>query len=350
MRAGKQSIPGEDISLFSRQLALVADSDVSMQEGLAIIGEKSDNRQLKKISAEIIKNLNKGISFYDSVKGYESKLGSLFIEMAGIGEQSGNLPLMLERVADSMDKDGETRQKLRSAVVYPVILGVLMLAVIVLLLVYVLPMFDEILTSLGGEMPGLTKGIMNFGFFLSDNVLWIVLAIAVLVLIFVIIKITDRGGVWADRMKLKMPVIRKIESANVAARFSRNLSMLLKSGLNLTLSVEMLKSITYNKHIAKKLDKVIGMIGKGVKPDVAFEELKLFPKLLVKLFSVAHETGHMDTMLDKAADIMEKTGEEQMERLTTVLEPLLIIILSLLVGFILISVILPVTGIMNAIG
>lgn len=350
MSAAKQSIPGEDISLFSRQLALVADSDISLQDGLAIISEKSDNKHIKKISGEIIKNLNKGISFYDSIKEYDTKLGSLFIEMAGIGERSGNLPTMLERVADSIDKDIETRQKLRSAVVYPTILSVLMLAVIVLLLVYVMPMFDEILTSLGGEMPGITKGIMNFGFFLSDNILWIILAVAVIILLYVITKITKKGRVWTDYLKLRMPIIRKIESANVASRFSRNLSMLLKSGMNLTLSVEMLKAITYNKYIANKLDGIIQMLGKGSKPDIAFEELKLFPSLLVKLFSVANETGHMDVMLDKAANIMEKSGDEQMERLTTVLEPLLIIILSLLVGFILISVILPVTGIMNAIG
>lgn len=350
MSAAKQSIPSEDISLFSRQLALVADSDISLQAGLAIIGEKSDNRQIKKICQDVIKTLNQGISFYDSIKGYEAKLGSLFIEMAGIGERSGNLPKMLERVSDSIDKDNETRQKLRSAVVYPSILSVLMLAVIVLLLVYVLPMFDEILASLGGEMPGITKGIMEFGFFLSDNILWIVLAVALLILLYVIIKITEKGRIWTDHMKLRMPITRKIESANVAARFSRNLSMLLKSGMNLTLSVEMLKAITYNKYIANKLNHVIGMLGKGIKPDVAFEELKLFPSLLVKLFSVANETGHMDVMLDKAANLMEKSGDEAMERLTTVLEPLLIIILSLLVGFILISVILPVTGIMNAIG
>ncbi|MCD6321706.1 MAG: type II secretion system F family protein [Clostridiales bacterium] len=350
MSAGKQSIPGEDISLFSRQLALIADSDVSMQEGLAIISEKSDSRQIKRIGGEMIENLNKGVSFYDSVKGYESKLGSLFIEMTGIGERSGNLPTMLERVADSIDKDNETKQKLRSAVVYPTILSVLMLAVIVLLIVYVLPMFDEILTSLGGEMPGVTRGIMNIGFFISNNILWIVLVIAILILIYVLTKITEKGRVFTDHIKLKLPIIRKIESANVASRFSRNLSMLLKSGMNITLSVEMLKAITYNKYIANKLDGVIRMLGKGIKPDVAFEELKLFPTLLVKLFSVANETGHMDAMLDKAADIMGKAGDEQMERLTTVLEPLLIIILSLLVGFILISVILPVTGIMNSIG
>ncbi len=350
MSARRRSIPSEDISLFSRQLALVSDSDVSLQEGLAIIGGKSDNRQIKKISGEIIENLNKGTSFYDSIKKYVTQLGPFFIEMSGIGERSGNMPIMLERVADSLDKESETKQKLRSAITYPVILSVLMLSVIVLLLVYVLPMFDEILASLGGEMPGLTKGIMNFGFFISDNILWILLAAAVIVLIFVLIKITEKGRVWADYMKLRIPVIRKIESSNVASRFSRNLSMLLKSGLNFTLSVEMLKAITNNKYIANKLDRVVDLLGKGIKPDVAIEELKLFPPLLIKLFSVANETGHMDSMLDKAADIMEKNSNEQMERLTTVLEPLLIIILSLLVGFILISVILPVTGIMNAIG
>lgn len=350
MAAGKNPLPREEVSLFSRQLALVADSDVALQQGLAIIGERSSNRRIKKVCADVIESLNKGISFYDSIKKHESGLGSFFVEMAGIGEKSGNLPVMLERVSDSIDKQGETSQKIRSAVTYPFILGTLMLAVIVLLLVYVLPMFNDILTSLGGEMPGLTMGLMNFGIFISDNILWIIFILTFIALAFWLFKLTRAGREKTDYLKLHLPLFRKITRANAASRFARNLSMLIKSGVNITLAVEMLVSVIGNLHLAEKLKETVDDLEHGTRLEKAFEKLKLFPPLLIRLFSVAAETGQLEKTLEKAADIMEKETDERLERLTMVLEPVLIIFLSLLVGFILVSVILPVTGIMNAIG
>lgn len=350
MKLERQKLSSEDISLFSRQLALIADSDVSMQQGLAIIGERSGNKQIKRISVEVINGINKGVSFFNSVRKFEPQLGSFFVEMVGIGEKSGNMPIMLERIADSLDKQNETAQKIRSAVVYPVILAVLMLAVIVLLLVYVLPMFNDILVSMGGDMPGLTRGIMNFGIFISNNIWWLSAIIAAVILFFWVFKLTETGKEKLDSLKLKLPIFKKITTSNVAAGFARNLAMLLRSGINLTLSVEMLGSVINNRYIAKKIVLIVKELEKGLKPDEAFEKLDIFPWLIIKLFSVAHETGHMDSMLDRAADILERETDYRLEKLTTVIEPVLIIILSLLVGFILLSVILPVTGIMNAVG
>ncbi|MFO7612267.1 MAG: type II secretion system F family protein [Clostridia bacterium] len=346
----RQSIPTGDIALFSRQLSLVSDSDISMQRGLSIISQKSGNNKIREISAEIIGGLNKGESFYDCVKGHSRELGRFFIEMANIGEKSGNMPMMLKRIADTLDKQIETSGKIKSAIIYPLILSVLMLAVIILLLVYVLPMFNDILLSLGGDMPGATRILMNFGSFISKNILWLALAAAAAGLIFWVFKITEYGKGRIDCLKLHIPFFRRITIANAAARFARNLAMLLKSGINLTLAVEMLAAITENKCISEKLKNAASELGEGTRPDEVIDRLGLFPMLLVKLIAIAHETGHMEATLDKAADIMEKETEERVLNLTTALEPILIIILSLLVGFILISVILPVTGIMNSIG
>ncbi|MBN2559053.1 MAG: type II secretion system F family protein [Clostridia bacterium] len=350
MAKGRQSIPDGDIALFSRQLSLVSDSDISMQQGLAIIGQRSGNVKIREISAEIIDGLNNGKSFYDCVKGHSRELGGFFIEMAGIGEKSGNMPVMLKRIADTLDKQNETAGKIKSAIIYPLILSVLMLAVIILLIVYVLPMFNDILLSLGGEMPGVTRMLMNFGTFITRNILWIALAAATAVLVFRVFIITEYGKGRIDCLKLHIPFFRRITIAGAAARFARNLAMLLKSGVNLTLAVEMLAAITENKCVSEKLKSAASELGEGKRPDQVIDGLGLFPMLLVKLIAIAHETGHMEATLDKAADIMEKETEERVLNLTTALEPILIIILSLLVGFILISVILPVTGIMNSIG
>ncbi len=346
----KKTLPKEEIALFARQLSLVADSDVPIQQGFAIISERSSNPKITAVCADVIDKLNKGISFHEAIRAHESLLGTLFVEMTQAGDLSGNLPTMLERTAASLEKQMETSRKIRSAVSYPLILGTLMLAVIVLMLVYVLPMFNDILTSLGGEMNPMTRGLMNFGLFVSGNFVWIVIAIAVIVGAIFLIKVTDRGKRYIDFIKLQFPWFRKIYRADIAAVFARNLSMLIKSGINISIAIGMLPGIINNSIIAEKLRLAEESLNQGERIETALGKLNLFPDLLIKLFSVAMETGGLDRTLEKAAEIMEKETDDKLERMTSVLEPLMIIVLSLLVGFILISVILPVTGILNSIG
>jgi len=345
-----KTLPMEEIALFARQLSLVADSDVPMQQGLGIISERSKNKKIRVICRDVTERLNNGISFHEAILDHVEVLGSLFVEMTKVGELSGNLPVMLERTADSLDKQTETRQKIRSAVSYPLILGTLMLAVIILLLVYVLPMFNEILTSLGGTMNPMTRGLMNFGMFVSNNFIWIMLAILIVVLIFIFAGLTKAGRKAKDFLKLYLPWFGSINRSDIASVFSRNLAMLIKSGINVTIAVGMLRGIVGNMIIAEKLGETEEELGKGERIEKSFGKLRLFPELLIKLFSVAMETGGLDKTLEKAAEIMEKETDEKLERMTSIIEPIMIILLSLLVGFILVSVILPVTGILNSIG
>ena len=350
MQLLKRTLPKEETALFARQLSLVAQSDVPMQQGLEIISDRSRNKKIQTICHTVADQLGKGISFTDAVSGYSDELGTLFIEMSSVGEKSGNLPIMLERVADSIEKDLETKSKIRSAVSYPLILGTLMLAVIVLLLVYVLPMFNEILTSLGGNMNSFTRGLMDFGIFISNNFVLIILVIVAVVLAAYIAGRTGRGRYFRDYMKLHLPWTRGINRADTASVFARNLAMLIRSGINVTIAVDMLRGIIDNRVIAVRLWKTEQSLSEGERIEKAFGELDLFPDILIKLFSVAMETGGLDKTLEKAADIMEKETDEKLERMTSVIEPLMVILLSVLVGFILISVILPVTGILNSIG
>ncbi|HPQ46549.1 MAG TPA: type II secretion system F family protein [Clostridia bacterium] len=346
----KRTLPKEELALFARQLALVADSDVPMQQGMAIIIERSSNHRINAICNDVTEALNKGVSFHEAIKLHEAVLGKLFVEMVKAGEQSGNLPIMLERTAVSLEKQIETGRKIRSAVSYPLILGTLMLAVIVLMLVYVLPMFNDILTSLGGEMNPMTRGLMEFGLFVSGNFIWIIAAIVAVAAIIFLLRYTDRGRKYIDYLKLNFPWFRKINRADMAAVFARNLAMLIKSGINVTIAIGMLRGIISNSIISEKLKEAEESLDRGERIEKALGRLNLFPDLLIRLFSVAMETGGLDRTLEKAAEIMEKETEDKLERMTSVLEPIMIIILSLLVGFILISVILPVTGILNSIG
>ncbi len=165
-----------------------------------------------------------------------------------------------------------------------------------------------------------------------------------------IIEQLKKGRQSIDKMKFNLPIFKDIASSLAAVRFSRNLAVLIRSGINMGIGMNMIKPIMNNSYVEAKLDTAAKSLNQGESADKVIESLDLFPWVLVKLFSVAQTTGHMDAMLDKAADVMEKETDARLERLTTVIEPILIIILSVIVGIILISVILPIIGIMNSIG
>lgn len=350
MTATNIKLPREEIIIFSRQLALIIDSDVSMFEGLALIKDKSDHPGMRQVIENILQGLHQGKSLTESIKEHEGNFPPFIINMIDIGEKSGDLTSSLNQIADAYEREAETSAKVRSAVTYPIILSVLMLGVILLLVLQVLPMFNEILQSLGGEMPALTKTIISFSLFVGKYIWIMVLILVVIVAAIWAYKRTDKGQAYFDKLAYRVPVIKDINASLTAVRFSRNLAVLIRSGISMGIGMEMIEPIMNNTYVEKRIAQARIALNQGSPADRVIESLDLFPWVLVKLFSVAETTGHMDSMLDKAAEVMEKETDARLDRLTTVIEPILIILLSIIVGVILISVILPIISIMNAIG
>lgn len=350
MAANDKKLPKQEIIIFSRQLSLVLDSEISLVEGIQMIIEKSDHKGLAEVLSRMNEKIKFGHSLSETIKEYETFFSPFFVSMIELGERSGDLAKSLEQVADAFEKEIETTEKVKSAITYPIILAILMTGVILLLIVEILPMFADILESLGGEMPAFTMGVLNIGLFIGNSFLWIVLIIATLIGGGVYYSKTEKGRYFFDRLKFRIPVQRGIVSSLTAVHFARNLAMLIRSGIPLSIGIRMLKKTIGNLYVAEELDKVAEALDLGASPDEEFQKLDLFPWVLIKLFGIAQTTGHMDRMLDKAADVMEKETDTNLDRLTTVIEPMLIIVLSLVVGAILISVILPIVNIMNSIG
>lgn len=346
----KKEISYEDLSLFCRQLSLVLESDLSMQQGLKTIGGETGSGALKSTISRIREDLNRGLSFHEAARIHEDVLGGFLIEMIGVGEKSGNLPEMLLRTADSMDRKIETAQKIKSSVIYPAVLALLMTAVIILLLIFVLPIFEDIYMSMGGEMPRMTEGLMKFGDFVSRNIVIILASLTVVAITIYALAKSSFAKPFSDKLKFRLPLTGGVLRARAASDLAINLAMLIRSGINTTLAVEMLVPLAENGHIAEKLDKSARDLAEGAGPHKAFESLGLYPELLLKLIAVAGETGRLDTTFERVSMVMGREADRRTENLIALLEPLLIMLLSALVGFILIAVILPVTGIMNAIG
>ena len=345
-----KALSNEELSSFSRQLALVVDSELSLQEGLTLIGSQSKSSALKSFLSRVGEKLNEGRSLSNAFFSEKSVLPDYYIEMVNVGEQSGNLETVLVRLADSYDKETEIANKVVSAVTYPIILAVLMLGVVVLLLAEVLPMFDEVLSSLGGEMPGITQFFMDVGHFISTYYYIFLVIIAAIVLVVVMARQTVRGRAFLDAFQLKTPIRKGIVKNMACIRFSGSLAMLLRSGISTAQSIRMTSTVMANSKIKAMMLKAADRIESGDSLKTALISLNFFPELLLRILAVSESTGHTDDMLDKAAGVMQEELDNRLNRLTTVLEPALIIILSILIGIVLISVILPVARIMNAVG
>ncbi len=338
-----------DLIVFTRQLSLIIDSDVSVFEGLDLIKSKTDSAYIRVIVDKILEHLHNGYTLSESISA-EKSLPALFRSMVTIGEQSGDLSFALEQVASSYEKELETSNKLKQAITYPVILSVLMVGVILLLILKILPMFNNILLSLGGTMPAITQVILNIALALNANIVPVAIIFVVVLIALIAFFSSKKGKAALDYLKLHTPIVKDIYSSLLAVTFSRNLSMLYKAGIPLSESLEMLKPVLNNVYVSGKLDMSKTQLEAGEEADKVIEKLNIFPWILIKLFSVAQTTGHMEKILLKVSLSMEEEVDEKLARLTSVVEPVLIIALSFVIGIILVSVMLPVINIMNTIG
>jgi type IV pilus assembly protein PilC len=345
-----KELSSADLSSLSRQLALVVDSELSLQEGLDLIRQQTKSRAAQDMLRRTQSRINEGQTLSKAFAQEKQLLPDFYVKMINMGEQSGNLVRVLTRVADSYDKDSKISGKVMSAVTYPIILTVLMLCVIVLLITEVLPMFNDVLSSLGGEMPGITHALMDIGAFVSTYFYVLLIIIAAIILAVVIMRQSVNGRKALDSMKLHIPIRRSITRNMCGVRFARNLAMLLRSGISIATGVRMTSTIVMNSHVASLIEQTAERIERGETLRQALQSLGLFSGLLLRILAVAESTGHMDDMLDRAADVLEEELDEQLTKLTTVLEPALIIVLSIIIGIVLVSVILPVARIMNAVG
>ncbi len=350
MKASKGKLSKSERILFSRQLALALNSDITITEALDIIRSKTEEPVLEKALEEMVAKIYMGYSFGDVIKEQEEVFSEFYVNMVNIGEESGNLAEILEQVAQTYERDLLTLKKVKQAVAYPLILTTLMFGVIILLITEVMPMFDRVLKSLGGEMPQITKLILQAGLFLKSYGWILLLLLALLVLGVYYYGKTEKGKVFFDRMKFYIPYQKDLTASMLAARFARNLGLLMTSGIPVSRALEMIYPVIDNEYLAEGIKKSLEQVNNGTSLDEVIEKLNLFPRLLIKLFSVGVATGQMDNALLRAAEEMDREVDDRLAKLTSVLEPLLIVILSVIVGIILISVVLPVVSIMNNIG
>ncbi len=334
----------EDLTIFSRQFATMINSGLSLLRSLIILSEQTENPKLKQVIGEITADIEAGKSLSASLSEHDKIFPKLYIAMVRAGETAGMLDQVLMRVADTLEKDVALRQKIKSALTYPVIVFVLAILLTGVMLVFIVPTFVGLFEDLGGDLPFPTKVLMNASNFVSSPIGILTFLVAPIVgwQAFKAIRKNPRGRFELDRIKLRLPVFGNLFHKVALARFSRNLGTLLKAGVPILQALEITGDTVNNGTIKLALDEVRDGVREGEAIAVPLARHDVFPPMTVQMIAVGEETGALDTMLEKIAIFYDAEVETTTEQLTALMEPVMIAVLGGIVGSMVIALYMPI--------
>ena len=339
-----------ELSLFCKQISVLLDSQMPFIEGLQLLSEQSDNKTLKTALDEICDMMDQGYEFTSIISMYTHIFPTHFVYMSIIGEQSDTLPQIYQDLSDYYAKEARLRKKIRRALTYPAILAAALLAVILLLVLWVMPVFSGILNDLSEELPFAANFVLSAANFFSWFIWVIILSVGAAMGGFTYYLRTDRGKRWLSRFKLNSPFCRYIYRRIISAKIAKSLAILIRSGAPFINALQIITPLMDNKFIEKEFALAIVRLKDNGDIGEIFGKMGFFPPMFVKLLVMGQKTGRMDEILDKAKDVFNDEAEEAIERMSTLIEPVMIIALSLIVGIILLSLILPMIDLMAIVG
>ena len=331
-----------ELVLFSRQLATMIDSGIPLVQALEILNEQIENPGFKKIISDVKKDVSTGTTFCDALAKHPRAFSPLFVNMVKAGEQSGSLDDIMERLASYMEKTDSLARKVKSAMVYPIVVSLMAVCITLVLMLKVVPVFKGIFADFGSELPLPTRILI----FVSDGLIgsiWIWMP-AVIIGIFSFLKFlkTERGTLVFDNFKLKVPIFGIIIQKVAVSKFCRTLSTLVKSGVPILGALEIVGKTAGNCVIENAVEKVRVSIREGQNITTPLAKAKVFPPLVVRMISVGEQTGELEKMLSKIADFYDDQVDAAVAGITSLIEPLVIAFLGIVIGGIVICMFMPI--------
>jgi type IV pilus assembly protein PilC len=330
------------IVFFTRQLSTMFSAGLTIEKSIANLLQEEKNLRFRKVLARIANDLKKGLALSEAIAKHPGVFSNLYVAMVHAGEVSGNLHTVLEQLSDYLESVAEARRKVISALTYPTIVIVFMICIITFLLLFVVPLFTEIYDKFGARLPAPTRVLVGTSQLISQNFIIAFLVVSVGLIFLWIVSMTERGGFVFDTIKLRFPVLGMLLNNSIMNKYSKTFSILLASGVPVLESLDHVQRVVNNKVVERGLDLTKRMVKDGFSISVSMKKSLVFPPTLVQLVATGEETGEIDKLLDKAATFYEKQVDAIIERLTSLIEPLLIILLGTTVAIILITIYLPI--------
>lgn len=339
----------KDISIFCRQFSVIISAGISIIRAIEIVKEQTENPKLKKILNSVNEEIQKGKTLSVAMREHK-EMPDMLINMLEVGETSGTLDKIMRTMASYYEKEYKQQQKIKQAMTYPMVISIFALLVVTGLVVKVIPIFTGMITKSGGVIPTPTRLVVGISGFLRTKGLLLLLIILFIV---VIVKCNDKKNknkFKNDSFKMKMPVFGKIYIKIITARFARTFGILMSSGVSLMQSIDICSQMLESKIIGDMLMSVKEEIKKGARMGDSLSSRKIFPVMLTQMIKIGEESGNLDEVLVKTADYYDDEVDVATAKMTTLIEPAIIIVLAVVVGFIIFSIILPIFSMYNSVG
>lgn len=331
----------KDLAVFCRQFYTMLNAGVPILTCLEILSVQIENQKLRQATKEVNDDVEKGGVLSDAMRKHEDVFPELLVSLVASGEASGSLESIMLRMATHYEKENKINNKVKNALIYPIILGIVSIGAVMFILTYVMPTFTQIFDQTGTVLPWSTKFLLGFSSVIKQYWLYTIILILLITFGLKIFFKSDNGILLSSKLKLKLPVLKKLNVMIIVSRFTRTLSTLIASGLSLVEAIRIVSEVSGNKIAETELLKIRDKIIRGESLYSSMRESEIFPEMLYSMVKIGEETGSLDDILNKTADFYDEELETTLQTSVALLEPLLIVVMGLIIGFMVASIMMP---------
>ncbi len=340
----------KDVMTFTRQLSDLLNAGLPLSRSLEVLAKQTPNQKMLEILKSINNDVVEGVPFSTALSKHKKVFSELYCAMVRAGEAGGSLDDVLKRLAEFLENEAETRSKVISAMTYPIIMVVVMVGVVGILFSVVIPKFQTMFQDAGAVLPASTLLLMGVSEFVRSYWYIVITATIIAFILFRQYVKTDAGREQVDILKLKLPLLGDLVRKREVAKFARTLGTLLGNGVNILQALDITEAVIGNEVLAKDVRTMGQDIREGQHLSDRMGKSDLFPPIAVNMVAVGEETGELEVTLNRVADSFEAETERVIKTLTTLMEPLMIVIMAIVVGFIVFSMIMPIFNLSSALG
>jgi len=338
----KQHVPLNSLVFFTRQLSTMFSAGLTIEKAIGNLMVEEKNPRFRKVLAKVANELKKGMALSEALANSPGVFDGLYVALVHAGEVSGSLHVILEELADYLETMEDTRRKVISALTYPAIVIIFMMLIVSGLLIFVVPQFAEIYAKFGARLPGPTRALVAISQGISQNFFPVFGLLIISVIAAWILTMTEKGGMVFDTIMLHFPVFGMLVQNSTMNKFAKTFGILLGAGVPVLESLTHVQKVVQNRVLVRALETAKMLIKDGFAISVALKKVDVFPPTLVQLIATGEETGEMDKLLDKASYFYAKQVDAIVSRLTSLIEPLMIIVMGAIVVSIIVTIYLPI--------
>lgn len=350
IKAFQPKVTEKDIVVMTRQFATMIDAGLPLVQCLEILYSQQDNRTFKRILKQIKEDVEEGSTFADALKKHPDVFDELFVNLVAAGEIGGILDIILNRLANYIEKAAKLKKKVKGAMTYPIVVMIIAVLVVAVILVFVIPVFQSMFADFGKALPAPTQVVVNLSNFVKSYILYMIVGLVVLIFAFRRFYRTERGRSLVDDFILKAPVFGMLVRKVAVAKFTRTLGTMIGSGVPILDSLDIVAATSGNRTVEAAIRETRQSISEGRTIAEPLADSEVFPSMVVQMISVGEATGALDTMLGKIADFYDEEVDAAVDALTAMLEPFMMVFLGGTIGGLVVSMYLPIFQMAGAVG